>query len=336
MVFGRSSTLARRTLPNHERLRGRALSQPNAEPQAHDSPYHALIFLIVAFKHNVSFHDGLISPSDRFSHQDSKLTYQEKLATYFNMIARPAFDVVVIGAGRLFLLSVICSLWLTRGGWYGLAAAKAQIETHPEQQLLLLDGGTSFGGTWGKDRLYPGLKSNNLWGSYEFPDFRMDGERYGIREGSHIPAATLHQYLTDFADHFGITERTRFQVKVKVVEATSDDSWLLHTESADSGKEIIRTRKLIVANGLTSEPNLPVYKGQESFTPPFFHAKDFCARADTVQTCARAAVVGAGKSAFDVAYAFATEGRGQVDLIVRPTGQGPVCELLSIPDIFDH
>ena len=208
-------------------------------------------------------------------------------------------------------------------GWYGLASAKAYIELHSEHNILVLDAGTSFGGTWAKDRLYPGLKSNNLWGSYEYPDFRMDGEKYNLKEGQHIPAATLHQYLTDFADHYGITERTRFQVEVKVIEATSDEQWLLYTDSPD-GEEVIRTRKLIVATGLTSTPNLPTYKGQEDFKPPFFHAKDFCARADTVQSCKRATVVGAGKSAFDVAYAFAEEGNAQVDLVIRPTGQGPV------------
>lgn len=189
--------------------------------------------------------------------------------------------------------------------------------------MLVLDAETSFGGTWSKDRLYPGLKSNNLLGSYEFPDFPMSEKLYGVKEGQHIPAAVMHRYLTDFGERFGIAERTRFSTKVDTIEAIENERWLLHTTSP-TGEESIRTKKLIVATGLTSTPNMPTYVGEESFKPPLFHAKDFCARADTVKTCKNATVVGAGKSAFDCAYAFAEEGNAQVDLIIRPTGQGPV------------
>jgi cation diffusion facilitator CzcD-associated flavoprotein CzcO len=153
----------------------------------------------------------------------------------------------------------------------------------------------------------------------------MSEEVYGVSEGQHIPAAVLHRYLTDFAETFGIAKRTRFQTRVTTIEATDNDRWNLYITSP-AGDEVVRTKKLIVATGLTSTPNMPSYPGQDTFTPPFFHAKDFCARADTVKTCKRATIVGAGKSAFDCAYAFAEqEGEGaQVDLIIRPTGQGPV------------
>ncbi|KIW15883.1 hypothetical protein PV08_05933 [Exophiala spinifera] len=219
-----------------------------------------------------------------------------------------SYDLVVIGAG-----------------WYGLGAAKPYIELHPTEKILILEAESSCGGTWSKDRLYPGLKSNNLWGSYEFPDFPMVEEVYGVSEGQHIPAATLHRYLTDFAKKFGIYERTRFQTRVDAVEAAANDEWLLHiTDTSSSVSEILQTKKLIVATGLTSQPNMPSYPGEENFKAPFFHAKEFCARADLVNTCKRATVVGAGKSAFDVAYAFATDGNAQVDLIIRPAGQGPV------------
>jgi cation diffusion facilitator CzcD-associated flavoprotein CzcO len=151
----------------------------------------------------------------------------------------------------------------------------------------------------------------------------MSEEVYGPKEGQHIPAATLHRYLTDFANHFGITERTVFQTKVTAIEATEDGQWIIHT-SSPIDEDDVRTKKVIVATDLTSTPNIPTYPGEEIFKPPFFHAKDFCTRADTVKSCKVATVVGAGKSAFDCAYVFAKEGQAQVDLIIRPTGQGPV------------
>ncbi|KXJ84755.1 putative dimethylaniline monooxygenase [Microdochium bolleyi] len=223
-----------------------------------------------------------------------------------------SYDVVVIGAG-----------------WFGLSAAKTYLETHPTENLLVLDGASSFGGSWAEDRLYPGLKSNNLYGSYEHPDFPMLEEIYGVKPGQHIPAATLHRYLTDFARHFGILERTKLSTKVVHASQDAKDEWDLTIRGkndADGKETTIHTRRLIVATGLTSEPNLPVYAGEENFTGTKFHAKDFAVHGSTVETAKRVVIVGCGKSAYDCAYAYATApgNTTHVDLLVRPGGQGPV------------
>ena len=145
---------------------------------------------------------------------------------------------------------------------------------------------------------------------------------YGVKKGSHIPAATLHRYLTDYAKEFGIFERTHFNTRVKTIEAVENDEWVLHI-TLGTGDSSIRTKRLIVASGLTSNPNLPTYEGADTFTAPFFHAKDFCKRASVMDTAKNAVVVGGGKSALDVAYIFACENKCTVDLVIRPTGGGP-------------
>lgn len=215
---------------------------------------------------------------------------------------------------------------LTKGctGWFGLAAAKSYIELHPDEDVVVIDGASSLGGTWSADRLYPGLKSNNLYGSYEYPDFPMLESVYGVKEGEHIPAAVLHRYLTDFAKHFGVYERTRLNTKVHEIEPSVTGGWLIKTIGTNGELETTRTKRLVLACGLTSQPNIPGYEGADTFEPPFFHAKEFCKRSDTLGTARNAIVVGGGKSAMDIAYAYATEGHATVDLIIRPTGQGPV------------
>lgn len=55
------------------------------------------------------------------------------------------YDLVVVGAG-----------------WHGLAAAKVYIELHSAEEVLVIEAEDSCGGTWSANRLYPGLKSNNL------------------------------------------------------------------------------------------------------------------------------------------------------------------------------
>ena len=146
------------------------------------------------------------------------------------------------------------------------------IELHPVEEVLVLEAESSCGGTWSADRLYPGLKSNNLLDTYENPDMPMTTEVYGVQPGEHIPGQVLHRYLTDFAKKFGIYSRMQFKTKVESLEPTSDGGWLLSTTS-DGHDDKFETRKVIVATGLTSEPNFPAYPGAETFESPYFHAK---------------------------------------------------------------
>ncbi|POS69412.1 hypothetical protein DHEL01_v212196 [Diaporthe helianthi] len=237
-------------------------------------------------------------------------------------MAESTYDMVVVGAG-----------------WFGLAAARAYIETHPDERIAVLESAESCGGTWSEARLYPGLKSNNMVGSYEYPDFPMSEDVYGVKEGSHIPGAVLHRYLTDFARKYGVLERIQFLTKVDNVEALRShgpgsgniSGWRLTvttnlaraSEAVSSTPRQITTTKLILATGLTSTPNFPQYAGSEAFERPLFHVKDFCRRASEFKTAEKAVVVGGAKSAYDVAYAL-VQGGATVDLVIRPDGHGPV------------
>lgn len=146
------------------------------------------------------------------------------------------------------------------------------IELHPAEDVLILEAESSCGGTWSAGRLYPGLKSNNLLDTYEYPDFPMTPEVYGVQPGEHIPGQVLHRYLTDFAKKFGVYSRTKFNTRVESLEPTSEGGWHLSTTS-NGITEKLQTKKVIVATGLTSQPNFPSYPGAETFDAPYFHAK---------------------------------------------------------------
>ena len=209
-----------------------------------------------------------------------------------------------------------------------MAAAKVCIELHPSEDIVLLEASGSCGGTWSRDRLYPGLKSNNLYDTYEYPDYPMSFDRYGVKAGEHIPGPVLHQYLTDFAKKFGVFDRTHFHTKVESVKSSTTGGWTLSCTSTGSADDrlntsTISTKKLILATGLTSTPSIPVYNGVETFGGPVFHAIDFCAHGDTIKTASNVVVVGGAKSAYDIAWAYANAG-ATVDLIIRPDGNGPI------------
>jgi cation diffusion facilitator CzcD-associated flavoprotein CzcO len=193
-------------------------------------------------------------------------------------------------------------------GWHGLAAAKTYLEVNPTSSLILIEQAPTVGGVWAKHRLYPGLKSNNLLGTYEFSDFKPDAA-YGLQEGRPLPADAVHRYLTDYSKHFGIYERIRFDTKVESCEHEDEGGWILNVGASESsGPSQIFASKLIVATGLTSDPFMPIIKGSESFEPPSFHVKDFKDHADTLGTAKNVCVLGGTKSAWDVVYAYASKG----------------------------
>ena len=149
----------------------------------------------------------------------------------------------------------------------------------------------------------------------------MSTEVYGVKPNEHIPGGVLSRYLTDFSKKFGIYSRIRFNTRVESIEAT-DNGYRVGITSGEKQQQL-DTKKIIVATGLTSQPNFPQYPGKELFGAPYFHAKDFLANEGTLKTTESVVVVGAGKSAFDVAYAYAEAGV-HVDMVIRKNGKGPV------------
>jgi hypothetical protein len=175
---------------------------------------------------------------------------------------------------------------------------------------------------WAKHRLYKGLKSNNMLGTYEFSDFPMDPDTFGVQPGQHIPGHVIQQYMEKFAEHFQFRDRIRLNTRVRSAEHRPDGTWLLTTEQQGEVRELV-TRKLIVATGITSQAYLPDFAGQETFDAPLFHCRDLLQyEAEVLQEDRRITVFGGTKSAWDAVYAAATSG-AQVDWIIREKGHGP-------------
>ncbi|KAF1911840.1 dimethylaniline monooxygenase (N-oxide forming) [Ampelomyces quisqualis] len=214
------------------------------------------------------------------------------------------------------------NLVVVGAGWYGLAAAKTYIELHQDERILVLDSASSVGGVWSSERLYPGLKSNNMLGTYEYSDFPMDTATYGVRPGEHIPASTIHRYLTAYAEHFGLLSRMRFDTRVNAAEE-KEGAWILDIHNTVTGERTqLKTDKLVIATGLTSEPHVPTIDGQEDFKGPIFHSKDFAAHAGLEKKVRSVAVLGGAKSAWDAAYTYAAADVS-VEMIIRTNGRGP-------------
>ena len=180
---------------------------------------------------------------------------------------------------------------------------------------------------WAEHRHYPGLKANNLLGSFEYPGFPMDPATFGIQKEQHPTGQAVHEYHKAFAKHNGISELVRSSTRVLSAEHQHDGGWILATcPVADSDptnvqdrESTISTRRLIVATGLASEPFMPHIEGQEEFGRPLFHSKDFLKEAGSpVDTgkVKRVTVFGGSKFAWDAVYAYGMA-EVEVDWVIR-------------------
>jgi cation diffusion facilitator CzcD-associated flavoprotein CzcO len=189
-------------------------------------------------------------------------------------------------------------------GWSGLILAKTYIHTHPDADLAVLEAADSVGGVWARHRLYPGLRTNSILGSYESPDFPMIVDKYGVKPGEHIPGTVVHQYMADFAKTFDIWRRIRFRTKVEEIQQESNGQWILTltTFQPTDGKETMKTKKiavdkLIIATGATGNPNMPNIPGADDFDAPLFHAKEFLQKKELLKIAKKVVVYGGSKSA---------------------------------------
>lgn len=204
-----------------------------------------------------------------------------------------------------------------------MATAKAYVEVNPSEKVVVLESAETLGGVWAEHRLYPGLMTNNLKGTYEFSDFPMD-ESYDVKPAKHIPGHVVHKYLHAYAENAGIYRLIRFRSTVTTAEKQNDGGWLVTvTDGANRDLDAkILTKKLIVATGLTSDPFVPELKGMKSFEGPLFHSKNFLEHADTIKTAKSVVVFGGNKSSWDVAYTYASSGV-KVEWVIRSSGHGP-------------
>ena len=228
-------------------------------------------------------------------------------------MASSHYDVIVIGTG-----------------FSGLSTAKTYLQLEPSVRLLILDEQESIGGVWAKERLYPGLRSNNQLGTFEFTDFPMH-EGFGVKKEEHIPGHVLHEYLRQYAEKFDLTRRCLFRRKVKSAEKVAL-GWSLQVVPIEAGEtqkasstETISCTKLIVATGLTYSPSPINFVGSENFTPPIVPFASLPRQFHRLRDDAsikHVTVVGSGKATYDTVYLFTAAGKS-VTWVIRKSGHGP-------------
>jgi cation diffusion facilitator CzcD-associated flavoprotein CzcO len=169
-------------------------------------------------------------------------------------------------------------------GFGGQCAAIKLIEAG-FTSVLLLERGTSVGGTW-RDNDYPGAACDIASHLYSFSFApNPDWSRIYPAQGE------IHAYLKRVAEQFGLMPRIQFDTSVQEASfSAATRSWTVHTD-----RGVRRARYLILATGGLSEPAVPALPGLERFQGRTFHS----ARWDHAYPLQgkRVAVIGTGASA---------------------------------------
>ncbi|GAA5199725.1 NAD(P)/FAD-dependent oxidoreductase [Microbacterium jejuense] len=121
----------------------------------------------------------------------------------------------------------------------------------------------------------------------------------------------LIAYFRGFADHFGLTERFRFETKVTSLEPAEGGGWMLHAEGP-AGPVGEHYDGVILANGTLAEPNIPQFRGE--FTGELLHTSAY--KSASQLSGKRVLIIGAGNSGCDIAV-DAVHHAASVDMSVR-------------------
>jgi hypothetical protein len=179
-------------------------------------------------------------------------------------------------------------------GVAGLTTAKSLMQAGHE--LVVFDKTPDVGGVWSATRRYPGLTTQSAKATYGFSDHPMPRDYPEWPTGAQVQV-----WLADYAATFGVDRHLRLDTEV--TSAIPDaGGWLLALRDTRNGTiDSERVDRLVVANGVFCEPNLPTYPGLAEFTAAGGELRAGTQVHDAEDTRGKhVVIVGYGKSACDV------------------------------------
>ena len=183
-------------------------------------------------------------------------------------------------------------------------------------------------------RLYQNFWTQTGLGLAEFSDMPMQSLPSEVMYDHMFDAKHVTEYLEQYTKQSvdagrSIADRVSFNFTVNGL-AKSGDQWVIRGSRGVDRKEFCSffTSRLVVANGLTSSPNMPEFRNRESFDGLIAHQKDFGSSNIITLPQKRITVLGGSKSAADMVYSCAKAGKS-VTWLVRESGSGPAAFVSS-------
>jgi thioredoxin reductase len=193
------------------------------------------------------------------------------------------------------------------GGAAGLSALAALMR-RPHFDAILLERQADIGGVWYQCD-YPGLSLHSRSYSYKFHDFPPPPS-----DTEHATRNEILEYFSRYVESLGMAEHVHCHKHVGSV-TFSDDAALIHkchihVEDLIAGQNhVLKCDYVICATGFSNAgvPTVPKFLGEERFTGKKIHSSELAAASlsKIKKKQAHVCLLGAGKSAYDLALQFA-------------------------------
>ena len=183
-------------------------------------------------------------------------------------------------------------------GVAGLATAKVLKQAGHEVRVF--DRTPDVGGVWSRTRRYPGVTTQSPKAQYSLSDYPMPKNFPEWPTGAQVQA-----YFAGYAAEFGLEPFLRLSTEVTAARPVGDGRWELETRDEAGVSSVERFDRLVVANGVFCEPNVPAFPGREEYAAAggsLRAATEFLDEEDARGK--HVLVVGYGKTACDVAVAI--------------------------------
>jgi dimethylaniline monooxygenase (N-oxide forming) len=191
------------------------------------------------------------------------------------------------------------SVCIIGGGVAGLQAAKSFRDRGI--RVTVFEANSNVGGVWREN--YADYALQVPGELYEFPafSFKQAGKSF---DGKFPTGPAVQEYINKFVDSEELHSSLRLNTKVVALTRNGKSGWLVKTASQPSNTTSEEAFDyVVVCTGMYSTPHLPKIEGQASFTGSILHSSEFTD--SSLSAGRRTIVVGAGKSAMDIANASA-------------------------------
>jgi cyclohexanone monooxygenase len=195
---------------------------------------------------------------DKRLRADGNAQYQEVAGEFGELGQDPYVDSPIQREPRQDEVEVL----VIGGGFGGLIAASRLTEAGFDD-LLMIEKGGDFGGTWYWNR-YPGAQCDIE--SYVYLPL-LEETGYIPREKYSFQPEIL-EHAQRIGKHFGLYNKALFQTQVKEMRWNdSAQRWLVTTDQGDE----LRPRYVVMSNGPLNKPKLPALEGIQGFKGCVFH-----------------------------------------------------------------
>ncbi|KAF9035558.1 hypothetical protein BJ165DRAFT_1533546 [Panaeolus papilionaceus] len=212
--------------------------------------------------------------------------------------------------------------------------------------VLLSDGFTdvtiitrdsSVGGTWARERVYPGLYINNVHGEYRFSGLDMPPPDKANENAGRLSGMDLCNYMERFSDTF-LKGKAKFVLKTSVLNIHRDapGQWRVRTRNlVDDQAGELNFSKIVLATGGCSNPKVPQALSPEAaersgYKGMVIHTSQLASKLHDILEVVKPSkrdsdaededtvlVIGGGKSAQDAAAKLTIEGRKVIMVFSR-------------------